>query len=149
MGWINGTGHTHRRWLRVHKQSAAGWWRVTPALALLAIAGALAVGNGARAERTASAPVPTLEELLRQRDGLQPGVNAPAAPAPDRLRGRYDELQRRRADIADNLPPALRTPQPRRPELRNPPHDLTGRDAVVAVDSETDNPDRVSFEVEP
>lgn len=150
MGRINGMGDTRRRWRRGGGHSgAARLWRVAPALGLLIIAGAFAVGSGARAERTAAATAPTLEELLRQRDGLQPGGNAPAIPARDRLRGGYDELRRRRADIADHLPPALRTPQPRRPELRNPPRDVTGREAVVAVDAEPANPDRVSFEVKP
>lgn len=150
MDRINGMGDTRGRWQRGRGHgTAARRWRVITALALLVIAGAVAVSDGARAERTAAATAPTLEELLRQRDGLQPGGSAPAAPSRDRLRGRYDELQRRRADIADHLPPALRTPQPRRPELRNPPRDLTGHEAVVAVDTEPANPDRVSFEVKP
>jgi hypothetical protein len=117
----------------------------TALVAALGVGIAFALGGGARADRTAAASAPSLESLLERRKALE--RPAPPPPAPESLQGRHDELRRRRAEIEGNLPPALRTPRSRRPELREPPRDLAGRRAVVAFDGAGDNPDRVAFQV--
>lgn len=137
-------GHVARR--RAARRRWANRWRLA-LLAVVVIGGAFAVGGGAHADRQAAVRPPTLESLLERREALE---RPPApAPAPERLRERYEELRRRRAEIEGDLPPALPTPRSRRPDLRAPARDVPGRRAVKAVDGGDTNPDRIAFQVAP
>ncbi len=135
--------HSHRRKVRLRRAR----WRIALVLACVFATAVFVIGGGARAERTAAVTPETLESLLRQREVRQPGIIATPVSA-EELRGRFEELRSRRVDIEGALPPALRTPRSRRPELRQ-----LGRQLPVdigeqsrSVDSRSGNPDLVKIE---
>lgn len=124
--------------------------RVAIAVAASAAAAIAIGGGGASAERTAAAVGPTLESLLQQREVGSPDARVTPVAVED-LRARYEELRAQRADIDGSLPVVLRTPQARRPELREPPKvaDGFGIERVQSVDISRGNPDRIRLEAAP
>jgi hypothetical protein len=132
---------------RIHIERSKRRWTMALIGAAVVAAAGLVVERGALAARPKPASAPTLEGLLERRAALEPDL-APA-PSLERLQTRHLELRQRRSDIEGSLPPRLRTPRSRRPELRRPKRDLAGRDGTVDLDSGSDNPDRVVFEVMP
>lgn len=115
-------------------------------LGVAAVGGAV-LGGGAEAERTAALTHPTLETLLEEREAFPPDAAVTPASAND-LRARFEELRNRRVDIEGALPPTLRTPRSRRPELRRLDNELAKEihAQVDSVDLGRGDPDRVRIE---
>lgn len=133
---------------RYARRNTIGRWPLAVALAAAAALALTLAGDGASAERTAAVSAPTLESLLQQRDGATRGAVA-TPPSVEDLRARYEELRARRADIEGSLPPALRTPPARRPELREVRAPVDANivlQRIGAVDAGTGDADGVGYE---
>ena len=138
---------TRKNWYGARRSSVR--WRIAVALSGVVAVAVFAHGGGAPDALSAAVTPPTLESLLQQRDSIPRDAGATPASV-DELRARYEELRSRRVDIEGALPPALRTPRSRRPELRDLGGALAaelGAKGARFVDSSRDNPDRVRFEV--
>jgi hypothetical protein len=132
---------------KIHIKKSTRRWTVALFGAGVVIAAGFVVGRGALAARPRPVAAPTLENLIERRAALEPDLQP--SPSLEQLRTHHLELRQRRSDIEGSLPPRLRTPRSRRPELRRPKRDLAGRAGTADLDSGSDNPDRVVFEVMP
>jgi len=121
--------------------------RIAFVLLGVAAVGGIVFGGGAEAERVAALTHPTLETLLEEREAFRPDAAVTPESADD-LRARFEELRNRRVDIEGALPPTLRTPRSRRPELRRLDNELAKEihAQVDSVDLGRGDPDRVKIE---